>query len=116
VPSWPTTATNQNSRSLSPDRYSIRSHGLWLEDVEKCLEQQGSLHRQDRRSLWARARVFMEPAWAPRHPRKGGQVPNRSMTASQSDANREGVQDLVAVGNWLVQNRQAKPVPIRARR
>jgi hypothetical protein len=32
------------------------------EDVEKCLEPQGSFHRQDRRSLWARARVLMEPA------------------------------------------------------
>jgi hypothetical protein len=35
---------------------------LMAEDVEKCLEQQGGFHRQDRRSLWARARVFMEPA------------------------------------------------------
>jgi hypothetical protein len=35
---------------------------LMAEDVENCLEQQGSFHRQDRRSLWARARAFMEPA------------------------------------------------------
>jgi hypothetical protein len=49
-------------------------------------------------------------------PTKRRPGPNRTMTASQSGANREGVQDLVAAGGWLVQNGQAKPVPIRARR
>ena len=35
---------------------------LMAEDVEKCPERLGSFYRQDRRSLWARARVFTEPA------------------------------------------------------